>query len=193
MSRAVLRQGDTGPDVEVLQRHLGVAVDGVFGLETKSALLAWQAIRHLVADGVAGEKTWRAMGEQVAPYHPSSDPRAPACLAALRDASAKWPNRSRISDGIMGDARHQASKSDHNLGNAVDITHDINGPAGGDLAMMAMLDQRVSYIIWDRRIWNPDRASEGWRPYTGSNPHTHHVHISIKAHLRNDDSPWPWA
>lgn len=34
----------------------------------------------------------------------------------------------------------------------------------------------VDYIIRDRQVWSYRRAAEGWRPYSGSNPHTDHVH-----------------
>jgi hypothetical protein len=33
----------------------------------------------------------------------------------------------------------------------------------------------------------------GDKPYTGSNPHNKHLHISIKDNCGNDTSPWfPW-
>lgn len=119
---------------------------------------------------------------------------AKACLAAWRDADKLAPNRSKASDGIMGDAAHQKRKSDHNEGNAVDITHDpANGLDAGTIARLAQDDPRVAYVIWDRRIWSKAREAEGWRPYSGANPHTKHVHISIRADARDDDSPWPWG
>jgi hypothetical protein len=34
----------------------------------------------------------------------------------------------------------------------------------------------VMYLIWNRRIWLP---SSGWKSYSGSNPHTNHVHFSF--------------
>lgn len=37
----------------------------------------------------------------------------------------------------------------------------------------------IMYMIWNGRIWGSYRASEGWRTYTGSNPHTDHVHFSL--------------
>jgi len=55
------------------------------------------------------------------------------------------------------------------------------------------LDARVTYVIWNREIFNRDRATEGWRPYDGPNPHNHHMHVSIKASARNDVSKWPWS
>jgi hypothetical protein len=37
----------------------------------------------------------------------------------------------------------------------------------------------VMYLIWNHRIWSAYRAGEGWRRYSGSNPHTDHMHISM--------------
>lgn len=37
----------------------------------------------------------------------------------------------------------------------------------------------VNTVIWNRRIWTWARRSEGWRRYTGRNPHTDHVHADL--------------
>lgn len=119
---------------------------------------------------------------------------AKACVRALQDATRRWPRRSRASDGIMGDARHQKTKSDHNLGNAFDVTHDPASGCDGDyIAACAIRDPRVKYIIFNRRIWNKDRGDTQWRPYKGQNAHTHHCHVSIRAGSRNDVRPWEWS
>lgn len=116
---------------------------------------------------------------------------APACKQALADATHRWPKRSKASDGIMGDARHQKRKSDHNVGNAVDVTHDPKHGCHGDtIASYALKDSRTKYVIWNRRINSLD--GRGWRKYTGSNPHTHHCHISIKSSARNNTKHWGW-
>lgn len=44
-----------------IQRMLGVTSDGLFGKHTFAALKSWQSSRGLVADGVAGPTTLRAM------------------------------------------------------------------------------------------------------------------------------------
>ncbi len=190
MSRSTIRLGSKGHDVTAWQMVLGVKHDGHFGPATQLATEAWQRAHGLAPDGVVGARSWAAAGQ---PHAPSVGPGSPACRAALRDANAAWPGRSRISDGIMGDASHMARKSDHNLGNAVDITHDPAAGCDGDVvSRLAMLDPRVTYVIWDRRIWNPS-VSPDWRPYTGSNGHTHHVHVSVSVARRDDDGSWPWA
>jgi peptidoglycan hydrolase-like protein with peptidoglycan-binding domain len=188
---AVLRDGSTGPEVVAWQGIVGAKPDGVFGRGTDRLTKLWQADRGLVADGIVGERTVVAAGGTW--VRTGNDPRSPACRAALRDANLRWPKRITVSDGIMGDASHQARASDHNKGEAVDITHDPKSGCVGDvIAALAMTDGRTKYVIWNRRIWNPS-ISPDWRPYTGSNPHTHHVHISVRADAREDDSPWPWA
>ena len=119
----------------------------------------------------------------------ASNGEAPACRGALNDANAKWPNRAKASDGIMGDASHQARKSDHNQGNAVDITHDpASGCTGDKIAAAAIKDPRTKYVIYNRQIYFTSKGQ--WTNYNGPNPHTKHCHISIKTESRNDTSKW---
>lgn len=44
--------------VTVLQRHLGLKVDGIFGAGTKAKLVEWQKAHGLAADGICGMATW---------------------------------------------------------------------------------------------------------------------------------------
>lgn len=37
----------------------------------------------------------------------------------------------------------------------------------------------IMYMIYNQHIWGSYYADQGWRPYTGSSPHTDHVHISL--------------
>jgi len=58
----VVSIGSTGEWVKKVQLSLGVKVDGSFGRGTESALIAWQVDQWLQPDGVAGRKTYQAMG-----------------------------------------------------------------------------------------------------------------------------------
>lgn len=131
-------------------------------------------------------------------------------LLVLRDQiNAAWPNRDKGSDGTIGDAAHSARDSDHNpespppAGNpdrqvdALDVTHD---PAhGADMgvvseAIRASRDQRVKYVIFARRIVYP-AARNGftawaWQPYSGSDPHTGHMHVSVNDVHHDETQLW---
>lgn len=119
----------------------------------------------------------------------------PAATAVLRQATALRPLRKKLSDGLLPSAAHQVQnpKSDHNTGLAVDLTHDPkNGIDCDNIFEQLKDDKRVDYLIFSGKIWSKARAKEGNRKYTGSNQHTKHLHISIKAEFANDTSPWFW-
>jgi len=107
------------------------------------------------------------------------------------------PNRDKSSDGTIGDARHQASTSDHNPNSAgvvcaMDITHDPrHGIDAGKVAdiLRQSHDNRIKYLISNRRIASSGVYPWIWRRYTGSNPHDKHFHISVKGSY---DDPRPW-
>ncbi len=49
----------------------------------------------------------------------------------------------------------------------------------------------VMYLIWNKRIWSASRPEAGWRRYTGANPHTDHMHISMSRRAaRKETSFW---
>lgn len=182
------------------QALMGVTVDGTFGPATEAATKLWQKGEGLEPDGIVGRETWARAGEHwfeaitVARDTSHGGKVAPAIVQALRDADRAWPNRNRASDGTLGDAAHQARPSDHNTGLAVDITHDpLHRCDAGAIALQAIQDPRVTYVIWNRQIANRAIQGGAWRPYNGSNPHTHHVHISIREGARNDVRSWAWA
>jgi peptidoglycan hydrolase-like protein with peptidoglycan-binding domain len=111
--------------------------------------------------------------------------------------NAKWPGRSKDSDGSIGDENHSARLSDHNpdgagVVHAIDITHDPKGGfdsyAFADM-LLAKQDPRLKYVISNRRIGSgPAGPAPGiWRKYSGANPHDHHCHISIISGSIADD------
>lgn len=113
----------------------------------------------------------------------------------LRQLNAAAPKRSKVSDGSIGDAAHASRSSDHNpwfkiagqpVVTARDFTHDPkNGLDCNKLAdaLVKSDDRRIKYIIWNRRIWQGK-----WTPYSGSNPHTSHLHLSVVASAAADST-----
>jgi hypothetical protein len=73
------------------------------------------------------------------------------------------------------------------------LTHDPeNGVDCAQIFEKLKEDKRVSYLIFNKKIWSRQYAKRGNRPYSGSNPHTKHLHISIDPDMANDTSPWFW-
>ena len=67
--RRVLREGDRGIEVKIVQSYLSfigefnesvpvITVDGIFGPKTKAAVLAFQRYYGLTQDGIVGRNTW---------------------------------------------------------------------------------------------------------------------------------------
>ena len=124
---------------------------------------------------------------------------APACVAILNDANRVAPYRNRASDGILGDAFHAASLSDHNpdgngIVHAVDVTND---PARGMNTwywanviagrILTGQERRVKYLVSNNGtedvIFNPE-ISLTWRPNLDRNgyrqhDHANHLHTSV--------------
>jgi peptidoglycan hydrolase-like protein with peptidoglycan-binding domain len=46
---------------KVVQKAVGVKVDGKFGKNTKTAVIEWQKLMKITADGVVGYNTWKKL------------------------------------------------------------------------------------------------------------------------------------
>lgn len=120
----------------------------------------------------------------------------------LAQINAMAPNRSKASDGSIGDPEHRERPSDHNpdaqgIVRARDFTHDP--AAGADMdkiseALRVSRDRRIKYVIFNRRIFSGVAGPSPftWRPYTGTNPHDKHMHVSTVADnaIADDTSEW---
>jgi hypothetical protein len=129
-------------------------------------------------------------------------PRLARSLATLRDQiNARWPNRSKVSDGWIGDSAHAGRESDHNpnkdgVVTALDITHDpAHGPDTWALAEALRIgrDSRIKYVISNGCIVSSVISPWQWRPYTGPNKHAHHIHVSVLADSARYDATTSWA
>lgn len=119
-------------------------------------------------------------------------------LVTFREQVDKeWPNRSKVSDGSIGDPAHSSRESDHNPNElgivcAIDVTHD---PAkGADMkdvseALRENKDPRIKYVIFQGRMFSSYSSSTFqawiWRPYSGVNAHSQHMHLSVHGNYDN--------
>lgn len=123
-----------------------------------------------------------------------------------REMRARFPG---MTIWTVGDADHRSRPSDHNPDDhdddastpSVVSAHDYVGRAQALWLWNHITDaedKRVEYVIHDGQITGEDY---GWevQPYTGSNPHETHTHVSVgrgsdsdltRPDLFDDDSPW---
>ena len=112
----LLRQGDRGSDVSILQYMLAltaefdpalmdVQVDGVFGARTAQAVRAFQRQRGLQVDGVVGERTWYALYGDFAGIERD-----------LRNDSVSFPQGGGAVPALAGEGRSQTYGAASRLG-----------------------------------------------------------------------------
>lgn len=77
-----------------------------------------------------------------------------------------------------------SSTSVHGLGRALDIMIDSTTPEGlakGDEIRNWLINNSTSLgiqrVIWNQHTWAAN--IDGWRKYTGSNPHIDHLHVEV--------------
>lgn len=112
----------------------------------------------------------------------------------LREVNTRWPNRSKKSDGTIGDAAHASRPSDHNPNsrgsvNALDITYP-----GVDAKLIIEAVKKhpsAAYVIFNRKIYS---RTYGWKaqPYSGKSPHKDHLHISIIRSKAAEENKTSW-
>lgn len=132
--------------------------------------------------------------------------RVAESLETLRkQLNEAFPKRSKASDGGIGDAKHASRSSDHNpwvkdkkgvgIVTARDFTHDPK--TGIDCQWLADTlvknkDPRIKYIIWNHQICSSATSPWKWRPYSGVNAHTKHLHLSVSDAATKYDSTKAW-
>lgn len=163
---------------------------------------------HDAAAAMPGRRSAAAV-EAAPAAAPQVQWRVAKCLLRLREQiNARYPGRSKASDGTIGDAAHASRASDHNpwvvadgigVVTAMDITHDPDSGCSARTivdALVASRDPRIKYIIYDSQIIASYAvgAKPAWtaRPYTGSNKHTKHFHLSCSSDLPvlDDEASW---
>lgn len=131
---------------------------------------------------------------------------APTLGALRRELVGAYPAVPGRLYGTIGDAAHQTRKSDHQPDQrgyvrALDIPNvEHDGPPCEWLARLLRLvgeggSQRLNpggYVIWNRKIAS-DESRWAWKPYTGENPHTGHLHVSCSRLPQFYSNPAPWA
>lgn len=119
---------------------------------------------------------------------------APSLVQLRNEVNARWPHRPKGSDGTVGDTSHSARASDHNPNNRDSVNaFDITYPGVDPKVIIAAVSKHPAgnYVIFNRKIY---RRSNGWKPepYSGANPHSTHLHVSILQSVAAEQSKAKW-
>ncbi len=107
----LFRQGDQGPEVRAIQHLLrfkgqNVDVDGIFGGQTRAAVVAFQNQSGLAADGIVGPLTWSALIQGALIQEGSTGQAVRAAQTLLRNKFGYGINV----DGIFGPQTENATR-----------------------------------------------------------------------------------
>lgn len=146
-------------------------------------------------DGSCGTDQPAGLGECPATGLPVEKGLTPDALLVLRCVKARFPSLTNFG-GV-----HPDPLPDHPSGRAVDIMipnyRTTEGSAFGWQIAHWLQDNRqtlgVEYVIFDAKIWNIARDSEGWRSYSpgytttinDSSLHRNHVHVTVAGNAGN--------
>src|SRR5512145_2439921 len=166
-------------------------------------LLAWSLVTGTLV-GLASVPAQAKVPKAAFRYTAAIEPLAnyvgqSTCSPAAKPGTSAFANlllRTYPSSRSLGISRScgVGGKSEHKEGRAFDWGVSVHraGDRASVRALMKWLLKRdaygnryamarrlgIQYMIWNRRIWGAYAAGSGWRKYTGSNPHTDHVHFS---------------
>jgi peptidoglycan hydrolase-like protein with peptidoglycan-binding domain len=136
----------------------------------------------------APQKSLPAALDAKTPYEAqvSCDPRDKPGVTAFATLM-----KSNYKSGVTGISRTcQADISEHYDGRALDWMLSVNDPKQKAIAdsVATWLSANngamarrfgISYMIWNHKMWREYAPERGWAPYTGSVPHTDHIHFSF--------------
>jgi len=117
-SSAVLKHGDSGPEVQRLQESMARAgrydgpVTGYFGDLTRAAVVRFQRQHGLLADGIAGEATQRALASVIPVQQVASGVLKPgdsgAAVLSLQQALSRTGHFSGPTTGYFGNLTRES-------------------------------------------------------------------------------------
>jgi peptidoglycan hydrolase-like protein with peptidoglycan-binding domain len=152
------------------------------------ALTAGNAVAAVAPAPKPPTKTLPARLDVMTPYQAqvSCDPTDKPGVRAFGDLML-----ATYRTGSYGVSRYcQGDVSEHYDGRALDWMLSASNPTQKALAdsVVTWLSANdgemarrfgIMYIIWNDKMWREYRPQQGWAPYTGSDPHTSHIHFSF--------------
>ncbi len=186
----LLRKGKRGSDVKQLQKLLSQKQTGTFNRKNHRKVKQIKRRAGLRANGVVGGRAIRAIKAEARAARQKASRSVPRATctngsslrgvgantaAVHRAVCARFPT-------ITNYGGYRSGGGNHSAGRAVDIM--VSGSLGWQVAKYVRANAGrlgVTEVIYSRRIWTTQRASEGWRWMSdrGSTTANHYDHVHV--------------
>ncbi len=177
-SVSVLAQGSSGQQVKEVQQKLKNwgyytgSIDGVFGSQTKAAVIKFQKNNGLTADGVVGKQTLVALGlaSSSGSYNETSDDVALLAKVIYAESEAE-PYIGKVAVGAVMLNRVGSSSFPNTLSGVIYQSYALesvsNGRYGSGYNDECLKAAREAVNGWDPSygclyFWNPATATSTW-------------------------------
>lgn len=169
---AIINSSSSNSDIKLVQQKLKNwgyytgKVDGIYGSKTKSAVIKFQRKNNLVADGIIGNKTLKAMGITSSMLSSSKN----------NNSSAKYSNSDLqlLARLINAEARGEVYKGQVAVGAVVlnrvkssSFPNSISGVIYQPYAFTCVNDGQINYSPSSSAISAAKDALNGWDPTNG--------------------------
>lgn len=161
-----ISKGDTKENVRIVQQRLAdlgyykIKVDGIWGAKTKAAVKSFQKANKLVADGIVGSKTEKALGVTLKSGGTSSSANSNDVhlLARCIYAEARGePYKGQVAVGAVVLNRVKSSK----------FPNTISGVIYQPWAFTAVNDGQINLSPNENAMKAAREAMSGWDPTNG--------------------------
>lgn len=151
---STLRIGSRSPEVQTLQEQLNsaganLAVDGIFGPQTRQAVIQFQRAAGLAPDGVVGPQTWASLSGGGVKIPPSPGMMGPLVAAKLQQINTLVKNRKQQSAKLQQTTFEEPSAAQDEHDHAGhDWGHDDDDDSWWDTASDWVEDKVDSASDW---------------------------------------------
>lgn len=151
---STLRWGSRGSDVEVVQRIVGTEADGIFGPKTHAAVQRWQSRHGLVADGIVGPITTRAMGLDGRSQTSASRSGSTSTRNAVLAAAARYTGVGYSYGGSSPSAGFDCSGYTQYVFSQAGVSLPRTAEAQRQLATPVSQPQPGDLVFWGAPAWH---------------------------------------
>ena len=168
---AIINSSSSNSDIKLVQRKLknwgyySGAVDGIYGSQTKNAVIKFQRKNNLVADGIIGDKTLKALGITASMLSSNNS-----------STSSKYSNSDLqlLARLISAEARGESYKGQVAVGAVVlnrvkssSFPNSISGVIYQPYAFTCVNDGQINYTPTSSAVSAAKDAMNGWDPTNG--------------------------